>query len=150
MSLFLKCLATQKRILRALPYAGSCFALTWSKISVLYEGNIIIIRQGIFTHSPLPQRLIQSFSDFLKKYGIVCSISTTFNQITELGRHYVQACSAIRYLLQGKGPAYTITKMPPFFLFRSSTKNIGYGLLSPRHYGPQKAMIRKTGQIIHT
>ena len=100
-------------------------ALTGSKISVLYEGNIIIIRQGYLHTQPTLTAPYPKLSDFLKKYGIVCGISTAFNQITELGRHYVQACSAIRYFAPRQGAGiYKYENAAVFLFLQQHKKNI--------------------------
>lgn len=100
-------------------------ALTGSKISVLYEGNIIIIRQGYLHTQPTLTAPYPKLSDFLKKYGIVCGISTAFNQITELGRHYVQACSAIRYFAPRQGAGiYKYENAAVFLFLQQHQKNI--------------------------
>lgn len=87
----------------ALSIRRELLALTGSKISVLYEGNIIIIRQGFLHQQPALTAPYPGLDECLKKYGIVCGISTCFGQITELHSHYLQALAAIDYFSRKEG-----------------------------------------------
>ena len=78
-------------------------ALVGSKISVLYEGNIVIIRQNHLHEPPAIAPDGAELDQVLKKYGIVCGISAGFGQIAELGRHYRQALDTIDYFEPRKG-----------------------------------------------
>lgn len=74
-----------------------------SKISVLHEGNIVILRQDYLYKQP---ELVPPYSEllcFLKKYGIACGISTCFNQITDIYQYYTQATAALDYFIPTRG-----------------------------------------------
>lgn len=116
-------------------------ALTDSKISVIHDGNIIIIRQGYLHTQPTLTAPYPKLLDFLKKYGIVCGISTAFSQISELGRHYTQACLAIDYFSHTKtAGVYKYEDAAVFLFLQQHQKDINFidychpGIIALKNY----------------
>ena len=74
-----------------------------SRISVLHEGNIVILRQDYLYKQPELVPPYGQLLPFLKKYGIACGISTCFNQITDIYQYYIQAQAALKCFVPVRG-----------------------------------------------
>lgn len=96
--------------------------LTGSKISVLHEGNIVIIHQGFLHDQAALSPPYNELRQFLNKYGIVCGISQAFNQITDLYTHYIQALSAVNYFSPREGCGIYRYENAAVFLFLEKEK----------------------------
>lgn len=74
-----------------------------SKISVLHENHIVILRQDYLYNQKELTPPYEALLPFLKKYGIGCGISTCFHQITDIYQYYRQALAAMDYFLPRQG-----------------------------------------------
>lgn len=74
-----------------------------SKISVLHENHIVILRQDyLYSQKELTPPYTELLP-FLKKYGIGGGISTCFHQITDIYQYYRQALAAMDYFVPRQG-----------------------------------------------
>lgn len=74
-----------------------------SKISVLHENHIVILRQEYLYSQAELTPPYEGLLPFLKKYGIACGISTCFHQITDIYQYYRQALAAMDYFVPRQG-----------------------------------------------
>ena len=88
-----------------------------TKLCVLFDGNIVLIRQG-------PLHLVDAFvppfkemNDFLESFGMIGAVSAGFFQIGDLYTHYLQALDTIGYFAPRQGAGFYRYESAAVFLF---------------------------------
>ncbi|WP_346697839.1 helix-turn-helix domain-containing protein [Catenibacillus scindens] len=118
-----KILGYSKANTPALAITRTLMDMCGTKLCVLFDGNIVLIRQGPLHLLPAFSEPCRQMNGYLANWGIIGGVSACFFQISDLYVHYRQAADTIEFFAPGKGAGIYRYESAATFLFLKEHKD---------------------------